>query len=264
MDFVDPVTADFPSRNILPEEDEAAYALRMEEQYLSSPAIKCDPTFLENLPSQRTVVLLCGKVGSCLESILVDGACQGEISQNKISHNSLESGSSHRGRKMISKIYKGLYSTLVISIEDTPAQEQAMVWVDTVLDLCKPTSVIVVGSCPGYRYKGEFDGSEADQIFYMETQSKQGAHRCKPLPTGNLLCGIEGATMLYCELENIRGSAIIAIELSQCPRYDLACDLAEIVMSEMGEHQLHEDAKDCIKRVTMRKYATSAELSVYV
>jgi hypothetical protein len=70
--------------------------------------------------------------------------------------------------------------------------------------------------------------------------------------------------MLYCELENIRGSAIIAIELSQCPRYDLACDLAEIVMSEMGEHQLHEDAKDCIKRVTMRKYATSAELSVYV
>lgn len=264
MDFQDPITADFPSRNILPEEDEAAYERNMENQYLAKPEIELEPSFLEGLPSARSVVLLCGRVGSCLKNVLVDGSCKGKMYHPKLSHVAPGFESPYEKQKSTSYVYKGLYSTLVISVQDTPAQEQATTWVETVLCALNASSVVVVGSCPGYRYKGAFDGSEQDKIYSLHTFWQNNPQTCKPLPVGNLLSGIEAATMLYCELENIRASAYIVIELSQCPQYDLACNLGEMIMSELGQGELTVEAKECIKRFTMQQYATSAELSVYV
>jgi len=264
MDFLDPLTADFPSRNILPEEDEVAYELDMERQYMAKPSIEWDSIFLESLPSARSVVLLCGNVGCCLQTALVDGPCIGRISMPRLRQVSSDQDSLGGKGNVTSSIHKGLYSTMVICVDDVPAQEQATAWVDTVLDACSATSVIVVGSFPGYRYTGTIDGSEQDQIFCLHTHPKHSKHACKPLPLGNLLSGIEAASMLYCELENVKGSAIIAIELSQCPRYDLACNLGEVIMSELGQNGLSQEAKECIKRFTTQQYATSAELSVYV
>jgi predicted ATP-grasp superfamily ATP-dependent carboligase len=264
MDFLDPLTADFPSRNILPEEDEVAFELHMEEQYVAKPSIEWDPIFLKSLPSTVSVVLLCGKVGCCIKSALVDGACMGRISLPRLRHVASAQESILGKGRIVSNIHKGLYSTLVICVEDVPAQEQATAWVDTVFDACRVSSVVVVGSFPGYRYKGAFDGSDQDQIFCLRTHSKPSGHACKPLPLGNLLSGIEAASMLYCELENIRASAIIAVELSQCPRYDMACSLGEVLMSELGEPGLSPEAKKCIKQFTTQQYATSADLSVYV
>lgn len=264
MDFLDPLTADFPSRNILPEEDEVAYELDMEQQYMARPSIEWESMFLDSLSSTRSVVLLCGKVGCCLKTSLVDGPCMGRISLPRLRQVSSDQESMLRKGNIVSSIHKGLYSTLVICVDDVPAQEQATAWVDTVLDACKATSVIIVGSFPGYRYKGTIDGSEQDQIFCLHTHPKHSKHACKPFPLGNLLSGIEAASMLYCELENIKGSAIIAIELSQCPRYDMVCNLGERIMSELGEIGLSQEAKQCIKRFTTQQYATSAELSVYV
>lgn len=262
MDFSDPLTAEFPSRNILPEEDEVAYELHMEKQYLAKPSIDCE--LMEHLPASRSIVLLYGKVGCCLKPALVDGTCIGSISVPTLSHIASDQDSTYGKGKIVSSIYKGLFSTLVICVEDVPAQEQATAWVDTVLDACGASSVIIVGSCPGYRYKGIFDGSEQDQIFCLHTHARRATHACKPLPLGNLLCGVEAATMLYCELENIKASALIAIELSQCPRYDMACNLGEALMSELGENGLSQEAKQSIKRFTTQQYATSADLSVYV
>jgi hypothetical protein len=268
---LDPITADFPSRNILPEEDEAAHNLDMKSQYVREPTIEMNEDLAASASQKEIsrVVLLCGKAASCLEAALKEGHDNhaiGSISLPTLSYLPKDSECSHRTKPIVSSIFRGRHGDVVIVMPEMPVQEQAMAWVDGVFHRLSPGSVIVVGTCPGYRFKGDIDGAEKEKIYSLHTQgSKEYSKSAPPLPLGNLLRGIEAAVMIHCEARNIPASCIVAIEVSQSPRYEFVCEIGEVLMEYMGiVGGLQSDAKQSIKRTTMQKYAASADMSVYV
>lgn len=268
---LDPITADFPSRNILPEEDEAAYNLDMKSQYVRKPTVEISEELSASLSQKEIsrVVLLCGKAASCLEGALKEGqdnTAIGSISLPTLSYLPKDSECSHRTKPIVSNIYRGRHGDVVISMPEMPVQEQAITWVDGVFQRLSPGSVIVVGTCPGYRFKGDIDGADKEKIYSLHTQSsKEHSKSAPPLPLGNLVRGIEAAVMIHCEVANLPASCIIAIEVSQSPRYEFVCEIGEVLMEYMGvAGGLQSDAKLSIKHSTMQKYAVSADMSVYV
>lgn len=259
MDF-DPVTADYPSRNITLEDDEAAYNLNMKELYVQEPTVAMVNGFHGECDR---LVVLCGTSATCLEETVVDGLPIGSITMPVLSYGSVRSDSMP-ARQGVSKVYKGLYSDVVISMETCPSQEQAVAWTECVMRYFKPSSVVVVGSTPGYQFKGDIDGSNGELICSVHSSACAQKAEVPELPLGNVLGGVEAAIMLHCELQNISAQGIIVIEISQCPTYDLVCELGGALMVVLGhEGALGREAKAAIKKSAARKYASSADLSVY-
>eukprot|EP00889_Picochlorum_renovo_P006806 jgi/Picre1/33836/NNA_001315.t1 len=260
MDF-DPLTADYPSRNITLEDDEAAYNLNMKEIYVQEPTIAMGDGSQGDC---NRLVVLCGTSASCLEETVVDGEAIGTITMPVLSYGSIRSDTVASSRKGVSKVYRGMYSDIVICMETCPSQEQAVAWTECVMGFFKPSSVVVVGSTPGYQFKGEIDGSNGELLCSVRSSACVKSADAPELPLGNVLGGIEAALMLHCELQNIPAQGIIVIEIAQCPKYDLLCELGGALMSVLGQNStLGREAKAVIKKSAARKYASSADLSVY-
>lgn len=254
------MTADYPSRNITLEDDEAAYNLNMKEMYLQEPTIVMGDGSHGDC---NRLVVLCGTSASCLEETVVEGEAIGTITMPVLSYGSVRSDTMP-SRQGLSKVYRGLYSDIVICMETCPSQEQAVAWTECVMGFFKPSSVVIIGSTPGYQFKGEIDGSNGELICSVPSSACVESADVPELPLGNVLGGIEAALMLHCELENIPAQGIIVIEIAQCPKYELLCELGGTLMSVLGhKSKLGHQSKAAIKKSAARKYASSADLSVY-
>jgi hypothetical protein len=246
--FGDPITADYPSRNISLEEDLAASKENVAEKVVEAPVINIDQDVIG-----KALVVLCGKIGSCLESSLVHGPCIGRI----------------RGPSGTCEVHRGLNGMSVVAANVAP--EYSVAWTNAVLAAVKPSAVYVVSGMTAYNFRGAFDGESTDHHIYClhtnrdrEISGAAQSTTTSPLPSGNLLDGLGAAVMLQAEVDSVPSSAIIAVELSRTPRYDLVCSLGDTLMSLLDRRGLSMSERDRIKQSCNNQFAASADLSVYV
>ncbi|CAD7704531.1 unnamed protein product [Ostreobium quekettii] len=112
-------------------------------------------------------------------------------------------------------IYQLDADVLVVACQHEVAEERAVAWTDSVLSHIKPHSVLVAGALQGRNYRGDGDPSERPLFFGVQNSSLcsgGGLDIPPPLPPGNVQGGLAAALLTHCELHRIPASLIIQIE----------------------------------------------------
>lgn len=264
----DPLTGDFPSRNILAEEDEFAISRNLKSLYSVEPLLSLeDGVSLETSVSKK-LLLLVGKAASCLNSFLLgegrDGTRVGSISMPCLPKTAVELVGDDE-KKHVATVSTTGGRDVVICMEKAVDQEQALSWSTFVFDQLQPKAIVIVGSLDAYMFRGCFDGARDEMVYKVTTAGYHSNAADIPLlPTGNLLHGVEAAMVNMADLHGLPAVCLVGISTNQCPTYGLVSKLASAALQEMAFEALRVDEKKHLQQILQQRYISSADISVYV
>lgn len=219
----DPLTADFPARNLLEEEEEAARSFAA--LYDVQPILQ----LTSKLPAEAVVLCLFGSPHFLLhvfQSVLPTLKEIGTVQVPSI----------HPSEKdNIARVFSSA-DLIIVSSASQLAPEQGHAWARRVLEhISRPKSVIIACTLPMMEYRGPGIATEQDLIFSINTTGYQDGHCLPPsMPSGTLVGGLPAALLQYCQVENIKGAIIAGIQAVQVPHSQFLANFGSIVCSVIG------------------------------
>lgn len=84
------------------------------------------------------------------------------------------------------------------------------------------------------------------------------------LPRGNILSGLCAATLQYVDIRKIAYAAIVGVQMTQSPRYELVSAIGDAVLKHVSKEGLSKEKKNAIKNCIEQQYQSSADFSVYI